>query len=200
MLLYKLYCHIQGFLFRKSLLAGTADTFRLKLQTLRKKWEKKRSSFEIGSKLALTVCSKQRCVWRWVMLGFAWVKGVSGDGGGQDQGKCPRALQFAPRAASVRASASFLRGRRKERKKTWGSRGWGRGEGRGGGGGSVAVAVRWDPLAAASTPSLHPLSSTAPPVEKKGPEWRADPFQRGNPTHTKLWKLLLCHVSVSLTC
>lgn len=45
------------------------------------------------------------------------MKGVSGDGGGQDQGKCPRALQFAPRAASVRASASFLRGRRKERKK-----------------------------------------------------------------------------------
>lgn len=28
-------------------------------------------------------------------------------------------------------------------------------------------------------------SSTAPHGEK-GPEWRADPFQHGNPTHTKL--------------
>lgn len=33
----------------------------------------------------------------------------------------------------------------------------------------VVIAVLRDPLAA-----------------EKGPEWRADPFQRGNPTHTKL--------------
>lgn len=57
MLLYKLYCHIQVFLFRKSLLARTAVTFRLdfKLDTVQKK------SVQNRSKLALKVFSKCVC-------------------------------------------------------------------------------------------------------------------------------------------
>ena len=134
------------------------------------------------------------------MLGFAWVKGVSGDGGGQDQGKCPRALQFAPRAASVRASASFLRGGRRE-KKMWGSRGWGRGEGRGGGGRVVVVAVRWDPLAAASTStstSLPPSSPRRLLRLKKGPWVASGSISAWKPhTHKALKAALMPRLGIS---